>query len=204
VPYVEVAAIRFLTQRGFVTTMRWARSRLDVANFDLAPYAPLFDKLAAAGIRLYSLAELAIGDPAWQQRGYELDQVAGQDAPSPDPLSAVTFEQYVENTYNHPGFLAAGCFAAVEESGRWVGITELSRTVDPAVLDTPWTAVHPDKRRLGIATALKVRAIEYARQTGVQVINASNADTNPMYELNLTLGFQPLPASLTVKKVFVE
>ncbi|MCE7989221.1 MAG: GNAT family N-acetyltransferase [Caldilinea sp. CFX5] len=195
-------ALRFLADRGFQTTMRWARSQLTIAAFDFAQFAQAEARPNAAGIHLYSLQELAAQDPTWQYKAYALDQVAGQDAPSPDPMNAVSFESYVENTFGHPGWLPAGCFAAVAGNGMWVGITELGRTADPHRLNTPWTAVHPGYRRHGIATALKVRAIRFAQNWGAQTISASNEENNPMYQLNLQLGFTPLPAALTMKKIF--
>lgn len=198
----QTRGVRFLTDRGFQTIMRWARSQLTLAAFDFAKFVQAEVRPNAAGIHLYSLQELAAQDPAWQHKGYALDLVAGQDAPSPDPMSAVSFESYVENTFGHPGWLPEGCFAAVTADGTWVGITELSRTSDPERLNTPWTAVHPGYRRHGIATALKVRAIRFAQRWGAQVISASNEENNPMYQLNLQLGFTPLPAALTMKKVF--
>lgn len=198
----QTRAVRFLEARGFKTVMRWARSQLTIADFDFARFAQVEERLNAAGIQLYSLQEVAAKDPAWQHKAYTLDQVAGQDAPSPDPMSAVSFETYVENTFQHPGWLPEGCFAAVVSDGTWVGLTELSRTATPHCLSTPWTAVHPAYRRHGIATALKVRAIRFAQRWGAQTIITSNEANNPMYQLNLSLGFAPLPAALTMKKIF--
>jgi len=195
-------ALCFLAEREFQIIMRWARTRLEIAKFDFAKFARAEQRLRAAGIQIYSLAALARLDPTWQHKAYTLDQVAGQDAPSPDAMSEVTFEAYVQNTFDHPGWLPAGCFAAVAGDGTWVGITELSRTSDPQRLTTPWTAVHPAYRRLGIAKALKVRAICFAQTWGAQIITASNEANNPMYQLNLQLGFEPLPAALTLKKRF--
>lgn len=195
----QTRALCFLAERGFKTIMRWARARLEIAKFDFAQFARAEDRLRAAEIQIYSLQELATLDAAWQHKAYTLDRVAGQDAPSPDAMSEVTFEAYVQNTFHHPGWLPEGCFAAVTRDGTWVGITELSRTSDPQRLTTPWTAVHPQYRRLGIATALKVRAICFAQTWGARIITASNEANNPMYQLNLQLGFERLPAALTLK-----
>lgn len=93
----QTRAVRFLEARGFKTVMRWARSQLTIADFDFARFAQVEERLNAAGIQLYSLQEVAAKDPAWQHKAYTLDQVAGQDAPSPDPMSAVSFETYVEH-----------------------------------------------------------------------------------------------------------
>jgi GNAT superfamily N-acetyltransferase len=193
-------AIRFLEQRGFQPILRWARTQLAVADFDPTPFVGATQRLAEEDIHIYSLQELQRMDAAWQRRAFDLDQIAAADAPSADPMSAVAFETYVENTFHHPGFLAEGCFAAVKPTGEWVGLTELSRTEDADRLNTPWTAVHPAYRRRGVATALKTKAIAYAKMVGARVIIASNAEQNPMYRINLALGFQPLPAALTMKK----
>ena len=55
-------------------------------------------------------------------------------------------------------------------------------------------------RRPGIATALKVRTIEYARSVGAETIVTSNEENNPMYTLNLKLGFEPKPAWISYQE----
>jgi mycothiol synthase len=193
-------AVGFLERRGFKTIMRWARARLNVADFDPGRFENLLDSLRQQGIEIASIQSLAERDANWQRKAYQLDLVAGQDAPSPDQKSEISFETYVENTFGHPGYLPEGCFAAVAANGEWIAMTELSRTGEPQCLDTPWSAVHPDYRRRGLATAVKVYAIQFAQDQGVQQIMASNEENNPMYQINLALGFQALPAALTLKK----
>jgi hypothetical protein len=53
--------------------------------------------------------------------------------------------------------------------------------------------VRPYRRRR-IATALKLRTIDYAQRRGARTIETSNEEHNPMYQLNLRLGFRPRPA----------
>ena len=155
------------------------------------------------GFAIYSVAEIAKQDPNWRRKYYEMDLAAGSDAPSPDPMSEASFEKFVQNTIDPPRFLPEGTFIAIEESsGRWVASTELARFADNKTVDTPFTCVHPDVRRRGVATAVKVRAIQFAQKAGFERIIAANEENNPMYQINLALGFKPLQQGLTLKKVY--
>ncbi len=71
---------------------------------------------------------------------------------------------------------------------------------DPEHFQTSVTGVRPEYRRQGIATALKVRTITYAQRHGVKEIMTNNDLQNPMYQLNLRLGFRALPAWVRVEK----
>ena len=51
-------------------------------------------------------------------------------------------------------------------------------------------------RRKGIATALKVKAIEALLKKGVTEVRTDNEENNPMYKINVALGFKPVPFSL--------
>jgi GNAT superfamily N-acetyltransferase len=62
------------------------------------------------------------------------------------------------------------------------------------MLQTSFTGVFKTYRRRGIALALKVRSIQYAQSLGTRLIIANNEENNPMYQINLALGFQPQPA----------
>ena len=64
------------------------------------------------------------------------------------------------------------------------------------------TGVLRTYRRMRIATALKVRTIEFAQTYGAQWIETSNEENNPMLQLNLRVGFQPAPAWLSFEKRF--
>jgi len=47
---------------------------------------------------------------------------------------------------------------------------------------------------------LKVKAIEVAKAEGFKTIATSNEENNPMYQLNLQLGYEPALAWLEFEK----
>ena len=55
-------------------------------------------------------------------------------------------------------------------------------------------------RRQGIATALKIRAIEILQDKGIKEIRTDNEENNPMYKINVALGFEPVPFSVDYAK----
>ena len=53
---------------------------------------------------------------------------------------------------------------------------------------------------MGIATAIKIKAIEKLLKKGVTEIRTDNEKNNPMYKINVALGFKPGPFSLDYMK----
>jgi GNAT superfamily N-acetyltransferase len=194
-------AIRFLEKRGFEQVMRWPVSYLDVTTFEIAQFKAIAERVRQQGIDIYSVSELATIDSDWQHKLYELDWACSQDEPTPDPLTKQPLEQYVKQVLSHPNYLPQACFVALDK-GQYVGLTELYRSSqNKEQLNSGFTGVLPSHRRQGIATALKLRAIDFARNYGAKTIKTNNEENNPMYSLNLALGFKPAPAWLAFKKL---
>ena len=55
-------------------------------------------------------------------------------------------------------------------------------------------------RRQGIATALKVKAFEKLREKGIKKVRTDNEENNPMYQINVALGFTPEPYCFEYQK----
>ncbi|MEM9774478.1 MAG: GNAT family N-acetyltransferase, partial [Chloroflexota bacterium] len=184
-----------LTQSGFEANQREPRSELDVTTFDFAPFGNLEDKLAEKGFKIYDQPELERKYPDWKRRIYDLEWIIVKDVPLPFPVRQVPFEDYVKGLDN-PRILPNGSFFAIDESnGEWVGISTVKKVgADNEAVSVGLTGVIPEYRRKGIATALKVRTVDFARQYGAKSIRTDNEENNPMYDLNMQLGFKPKPA----------
>ncbi|MEM7125523.1 MAG: GNAT family N-acetyltransferase [Chloroflexota bacterium] len=192
--------VNFFTDRGFEIIMRENESDLIVTDYDFSRFDGAFDKVAANGIEIVTLPELKERFPDWIQRYYDLYIPIDTDVPSPDDLTPQPLEEFAKG-FNSPGHLADAHFIALD-GDKWVGLSTLNKdNANPKRLWVSITGVLRGHRRKGIATALKLKTIQYAIDYGAEKIQTGNEENNPMYDLNVMLGFKPMPAWLELRKM---
>ncbi|HTN85950.1 MAG TPA: GNAT family N-acetyltransferase [Sorangium sp.] len=144
------------------------------------------------GIAIAPLSEERARRPGWLGELHALYLAVNREVPLPnhvDPeLSAEEFAAYLERS---PTSLPEACFVA-KDGDRVVGLCILHRSEeDPARLDHLFTGVEPASRGRGVARALKLATIDFARRQGHARIATAVESNNPgMLALNEELGFE--------------
>lgn len=192
-------SIEFIKNRGFKQVMRYPRSIIDVQAFEPEKYADLIQKAEASGIELLNITQLAERYDDYQYRCYEMVNQIHKDIPSPDPFKEDPFEIFQKRVFERPTFLPEANFIAVDKD-EFVAISSLWKTPQDEKLSTGLTGVLRSHRRKGLATALKAKALAYAKSNGVVEVDTDNEENNPMYQINMQLGFKPAPAYLDFQK----
>jgi len=199
----RVRSVRFLQDRGFIEDMRAFESRLDVAAFDPAPYAEAVSRARALGIEFKTLRELEDVPGHWQKH-YEMGEELAADVPSAEPRTRVEKAVWMSARIQNPGLLRDAYLIAVKDK-EYVGVTMLKASGGSGDLHTGLTGVKREYRRQGIALALKLRAITWAKQNGYPRIKTWNeANNRGMLGINERLGFVKQPAWLDMVKVLKE
>lgn len=185
--------IRFLEDNGFREVHREHWSRLDLDGFDPHRFTSEVTRVVDQGIRLESLVDLQGELSEWKERLYPVYQQLVADQPAAHPPRLKTLEQWDRTVLGSPGFDASLWILAID-SGRIVGLSQagLNRGA-PATMRCGLTGVVATHRRRGIGTALKTVLLEAAKATGAAEITTTNETNNPMYRINLGLGFIPEP-----------
>lgn len=191
--------IDFLTERGFIEVQRQHESVLDTANFDSRSFAGVLERVNQAGIVMRTYAELRDSDPDLYPKLYTLEEQLLRDVPwHEQELHMTPYDEWLVQFEDNPDLLGDAYVVALDGDA-YVGSSVLwaSQATD-RVLYTGLTGVLPHYRRQGIATALKVRAIAAGKQrldkdSRPPLIRTSNEISNPMYQINVRLGFLPEP-----------
>lgn len=191
----DSAMVRFLLGQGFHQGARSPSSALQVVNFDGSACEGAYERLAQDGIRLKTLSQLYGEEPEWKRKLRDLRWKIVQDVPSTEPFAEPTVEEFEEMVLKDPALDEEAFFVALSADRTFIGMSNLWRN-DPAGmrLDAGLTGVVRSHRRRGIATALKMRTIQYAQSCGAETIETSNEEGSPMLALNRKLGFEPKPA----------
>jgi GNAT superfamily N-acetyltransferase len=199
------ASIAFLERRGFRETKRDWESRLPVHGFDFARFAGAEPRVAREGIRITTLAEERARDPKALEKAYDLAKAIQVDIPTNDPITMVPFETWRALVIEGPASLPDAYFVAVDRSGSYVGLSDMSRSIeDPSFLWHGLTGVRREWRGKGVAMALKLRTVRYAQERGVDHIKTWNDTRNrPMLAINEALGFVKQPVWIEYQKELV-
>lgn len=190
-------AVAFLRRFGFEEYGRTFESRLPVASVDLQRFAGYAQQARQAGVAITTLAEELHRDPGCLPALYQAHWTMDISTPHEDPdlPTPAPYEHFLRDEVHHPRVLLDGYFLA-KSGDLYIGESTLKRTdADPGVLWQQLTAVLPEYRGHGIATALKLRTIEYAQRCGYREIRTFNNSRNgPMLAINGKLGFVRQPA----------
>ena len=127
-------------------------------------------------------------------------RAARQSTSSVDRPTEGSLERFVKEV-DGPQIILDGFFLAVLD-GDYIAVCDLWRdSENPGGLYQGLTGVHPDHRRKGIALALKLQTVKYARANGKTLIKTWNDTRNgPMLRINEAMGFVKQPAWIEVEK----
>lgn len=166
-------------------------TRLDIEAFDPKPFQEKIDKVRER-FRIVSAAELDDEGFDWIPGLWEVAWEMLQDMPNPHEPVRPTLENYRERIREEKIFYQTDTMMLAMEGDRVVGYSRV--TLSPAKADLAMTGLSGtarDCRRMGIVTALKVEGIKRMRAKGIKWLQTDNDETNPMYDLNIQMGYEP-------------
>lgn len=197
-PDREPVGARFFERRGYRPGRQFFPSLLHLDEFDRVQ----FPVGLPDGLRITTLSEL--GDTeANRRRLFEVNLECDRDEPGSLEYGLYTWEDYVRNTLTAPGFTPEGAIVALD-GDEWAGIHvlmpwDLGGEADMA---TDFTGVRRPWRRRGLALALKLAGIDWARRLGRHRLITNNDSTNAaMLAINERLGFRRLPGMQVMDKL---
>lgn len=193
------AGLRFLGQRNFRESHRNFESRLKISRFDPEKYSALEPKLNAAGIILHELHEL--DDPLHLRKIYELQAMLEREVPGAEQRSVMGQEEFWAKVERD--LPAREQFSVAMKDGQYIGLHFGSCPPGSEWFMVRVAGVLPQYRNLGVATALKVRGLSFAKQKGLQGAFTWNDSRNlPILALNTKFGFERQPATITFGRSF--
>ena len=198
---------KLLLKNGFKLVQTNREYSCDIRKIDIKNYYPLIKKLEAEGIRFYD-AKAEMKDqpskfPNYYKKLEELEWTYAQDFPIPDGVkhTRTPFKQWMKWQIDYYKNLYGIEIIAVKDK-EYIGATNIYfyPKAEPHKAWTGGLGVLKIFRRKGIATALKIKAIEGLLKKGITEIRTDNEENNPMYKINISLGFKPVPFSLEYMK----
>jgi len=204
----QVDGLRFACSQGFTQHKHTFQSKLDLHNLDLRDldlhgldahaFTDGIDALQASGIRFFTVADLGETEAARREL-YAINRRVTLDDPGSEGIFP-SFEQFCKDVFAAPWYRPQGQWLAAD-GDHIIGMCAVGYFQESNSMYNMMTGVDNGYRGRGIAQALKVLAIRWAKVYGADYIRTNNNSENaPMLAINRKLGYEPQPGSYQFTK----
>lgn len=191
-------AIRFAEKHGFSIERHLYESTLDLESFDLSQWRAAVERVEAQGIHFVTLADFNDSQEA-RRKLYEVNYITSLETPGYDG-DWMPFDEFEQHICGAEWYRPSGQMGAVLGE-QWVGMAAVRLIPESGGAYNLMTGVLKEYRGRGIAQALKVKAIDYAKKNGAKYIRTHNNSKNlPMLAVNRKLGYLPQPGVFEVRR----
>ena len=193
----------FLIENNFKLVQTNREYSCDIRKINTKKYYPLIEKLESKGIKFYDSKEKMLDWPNHYKKLEKLEWTYAQDFPIPNGIkhTRAPFKQFMKECLDYYETCYGTEIIGVLDD-EYIGSTNIYSfpKAEPHKAWTGGLGVLKEFRRKGIATALKIKAIEALLKKGITEVRTDNEENNPMYKINIELGFRPVPFSLEYMK----
>ena len=202
----QTELLAFLKSRGFKEADRVLDMRLEVASADVSLFLHVVEKAKDRDITITSLAEERSRDPRCVEKLYELTTILHEDDPARGPFALPAYNAREALLWLEMPYVLPDAYFIARHGELYVGVSDVSLfEAVPGGLTQGFIGVRREYRRQGIATALKLHAVEYARLHEYKIIQSFNRPIqSAILTLNQKLGFQVLSTNVTLEKCLRE
>tara|TARA_B100000945_G_C20337252_1_gene575549 strand:+ start:217 stop:1188 length:972 start_codon:yes stop_codon:yes gene_type:complete len=195
---------QFLKNNNFKIGQVNFESSCDISNFDINRYSEFMNQLLSHGFIFYDSKNEMKDFPNHYKKLEKLIWTCSKDIPIPDGIihTREPYEEYIKDQIDYEDNYYGTEVVCVKD-GEYIGSTNLC-VFPKSEPNKAWTGslgVLRKYRRMGIATGLKIKVIEFLMKKGIKEIRTDNEENNPMYHINVALGFKPEPSSLDYVKI---
>ncbi|GHO69608.1 N-acetyltransferase [Ktedonobacter sp. SOSP1-52] len=184
--------LEFALHRGFTLTSYTLESWLYLSDFDDARFHDFPERLQASGIQFFTLADIEATNEH-QRWLYDLHRriyETGSNSAHKKRVSISSFHDFQRMLFLAPWFRPEGQFIAADGE-RWVGTATVGHYINCNSMHNTFTGVERAYRGRGIALALKLLAIRYARRRRADyILTRNDAENAAMLSINRKLGYQ--------------
>ena len=193
----------FLEKHKFIHICTNREYSLNLQNVDFNQYNSLLNEVLNQGFTFVEPIKDGYNSSEHYKKLESMQWSYFQDMPYPKGISH-TRENYGLWLEDHKFFEKENYgieLLVLNSSNDYVGCTQLE--ADSIETEKCWTnnlGVIQEYRRKKLATALKIEALKRLQKRGFTEIRTDNEENNPMYQINVNLGFQAVPFSLEYMK----
>lgn len=180
----------WLNSNGYELAQSVPVSRLEIAKFDPSHYNARIQVLRDQGVCIETAAELNERAFDWIPKLFKSSIEMIEDMPHDEPIVHETLDDFRNRLQNKTAYDPDLMFFAIHGDDV-IGYSRLKPSfANRGLAETGLSGTIRAWRRRGVVTALKVAGIEKMRGLGYRWIQTDNDETNPMYRLNLDLGYE--------------
>lgn len=189
-------SLQAMQRCGFEPKTKYFQSFIDATTFDGRRFQGEVD-----GYSICSLGDAPATEES-DREYYEVVDACDRDTPFMEYFGWPDFESFRRMTMDPRWFDRNGAFVA-KRGEKIVAVSTVNKGSGEfnGQMYVDFTGVLPEHRGKGLATALKVRALEYAKSLGATMVRTeNNIDNPPMRAVNKKLGFDERPGMWLVVK----